>query len=553
MIVHKVVIPRGDESEIFANSACLVVDDFPNMRTMLVGLLRACGANSRMIDTAANGPEAIAMLGKRRYDIVLCDFNFGAGQNGMQILEEARHKNLVGPACCWLVVTAEKTSDIVMGTAEVQPDAYLIKPITEATLMTRIQKIKARKESLADIDRAIVARDFLKAIRLCDERAAVDKANAIDLLRIKCDLLVKSGQFDKAKQAYEKVLNLSKHEVPWAQIGLARSLMQAKNYEAACELLEPVVDRNRSFLDAYDCLAECYLALGEKGKAENILERALNLSSTSHKRQRVMGELSLQLGNLDRAEQSFRKSVSLAEYSVAKTPDAYLGLARTIGEKANPEEALKVLDQLEKKFSGEDIRLKAKVAEGMIYQRNNNPKKAQEVALELSGMLDRTSTKLDSASTKEAAELLLVTGKHEKGFALLKMEVANNPEDSAHLDSVRDLLHKVGLSGEGNAIVEEARHEAIEAMNACVLLAKEGKHDQAVEKVRKAIEKMPRNVRLLLNAVHIMIVKMEAMGNDLTLIREARKLLLSVNQLAPGEPRFATLMSKLEAMASADT
>lgn len=550
MIVHKAIIPRGDESEIFANSACLVIDDFPNMRTMLAGLLRSCGANSRMIESAANGPEAIAMLGKRRYDIVLCDYNLGTGQNGMQVLEEARHKNLIGPACCWLMVTAEKTTDTVMGTAEAQPDAYLIKPITEGTLMTRIQKIKAKKESLAEIDRAIGARDFLKAIRLCDERVQVDKANAIDLLRIKCDLLVKSGQFDKAKQSYENVLNLSKHEVPWAQIGLAKALMQAKNYEAACELLEPVVDRNRSFLEAYDLLAESYIALGEKGKAEHMLERALSLSSNSHKRQRAMGELSLELGNFERAEQSFRKSVTLAEHSVGKSPDAFFGLAKAVSEKGNPQEALKVLDQLEKKFGGEEVKLRAKAAEGLIHQKNNDPKKAEEVAQELSAMLERTAVKLDSVGTKEMAELMLLTGKRDKGVALLKAEVMNNPEDDDHLESVREIFLKAGLSEEGNAMVEETRREAVESMNAGILLAKSGDYDQAIEKMRKAIEKMPRNVRLLLNTAHIMITKMETNGADLTAIRDVRKHLLSANQIAPNDPRFSSLMSKLEALAA---
>lgn len=529
-----------------ASGTFLVIDDFAGMRTMLTGVLRGCGANPKAIDAAATGVEAISMLGKKRYDVVLCDYNLGAGQNGMQVLEEAKHKGLVGPGCCWIMVTAEKTTDTVMGTAEVQPDAYLIKPVTEAILTSRIAKIKAKKATFTDIDRAIAANDFLKAIRLCDERAVTDKANAVELLRVKCDLLTRTGQPDKARATYEKVL--AARDVPWAQLGLARIHMQSGGYEAARDLLEQLVDRNRSYLEAYDSLAETYQALGKAEMAENILDRAVALSPNSHTRQRALGELALKSGKLDRAEKAFRKTVALAEHSVRKTPDAYLGLAKAVSAKADPKEALIILDQMSKKFDSEEVRLKAKSVEGLVHHQNGNPEKAREVAHELAAMIEHTATHIDPAATREMAELLLATGEREQGLALLQAEVMNNPEDQDNLASVREIFRKAGLAEQGDAIVESTRSEAVEMMNAGTLLARQGAYPEAIDKMRAALEKMPRNVRLLLNSAHIMLTHMESDGAELALIHETRRNLLTANQLAPGETRFPALMSRLEAL-----
>lgn len=536
-------LPAND-TDFIARSSYLVIDDFQGMRSMLTGVLKACGANPRAIDTAANGPEAIQLLTKKRFDIVLCDFNLGHGQNGMQILEEAKFRNLIGPGCCWIMVTAEKTVDTVMGTAEAQPDAYLLKPVTEAVLTSRIAKIRARKETFTDIDRAVAARDYLKAIRLCEERAASDKVNAIELLRTKCDLLTQTGQSDKARQTYEKIL--ASREIPWAQLGLAKVHMQAGEYDAACNLLETLIDRNRNYLDAYDSLAETYQKLGESERAEDILERAIQLSPNSHARQRVIGELALRNGKLDRAEKAFRKTLKLSEHSARKSPEAFLGLARTVGSLENPKEALSILEQMNKVFDGEDTRIKGKAVEGHVYHRNGMTKEARDSAEQLSAMLERGNTRQDSETAREMAELLLATGHQEKGLNLLQSEIMNNPDDERNLDAIKQVFRKAGLAEQGDAVVESSRKEATRLMNAGILLAHAGNHLEAIGKMRDAVTKMPRNVRLLLNAAHIMLDYMEQAGVEASLIREVRSSLLTANQLAPNESRFVDLMARLE-------
>ena len=141
----------------------LIIDDFQGMRTMLRDFVRLMGVTR--IDTASNGREAISQLSANKYDIVICDYNLGPGANGQQVLEEAKLRNFVGVSTIWVMVTAEKTTDMVMGAAEVKPDDYLLKPINQVLLQSRLEKLIARKQSLGEIEAAIRTQDYSAAHR----------------------------------------------------------------------------------------------------------------------------------------------------------------------------------------------------------------------------------------------------------------------------------------------------------------------------------------------------------------------------------------------------
>jgi CheY-like chemotaxis protein len=196
----------------------LLVDDFVGIRQLLRESLRNLGA--KHIDQAASGGEAMVLLAKTRYDVVLCDYNLGDGKNGQQVLEEARIRNLMLPSSVWLMVSAEKSVESVMGAAEHQPDAYIIKPITEGVLLTRLNRVWLKKQIFREIDQAFADKDYLRAAKLCDEQIAHNPLHEIDLLRMKATLLLKSGEPDRPP-VYEKVLQ--ERDYNWARCGLAKS------------------------------------------------------------------------------------------------------------------------------------------------------------------------------------------------------------------------------------------------------------------------------------------------------------------------------------------
>lgn len=521
----------------------LVIDDFSGMRSMVRDMLRECGATR--IDMAANGKEACSQLESNKYDVVLCDYNLGFGKNGQQLLEEARVKQWAGPACAWVMVTAEKTPDTVLGAVEYLPDGYLMKPVTATLMLNRLGKILQRKSAFQEIDKAVRHKDFLGAVALCDEKMATDKANAGELLRWKSQMLLTIGDLEQARKLFQDVL--AERDLPWAKVGLGKVCFMEGDFVEARDLLRQVISENRAYIEAYDWLAKTLEKLGEVSSARDILQKAAQLSPNSPVRQKNLGELAFQEGDIEAAELAFRKSMSVGEYSIMKTPDSYLGLARVFGEKKQPEEAARLLGSIQKQFDEPDTLIRAKATEGLIYQQNNQTKKAEEAATMLSGML-RQADMTGSAASLDAAALLLATGHKDEGVALLQSVVKNNHDNVALVAKVQQAFDEAGLHDEGTRLVEVSRREATEQMNEGVLLARDGKFPEAVAAMRRAKAAMPANVRVLLNTAHVMLLSLQRKGMDVQLFREAQQTLLQANTLSPGEKRFSQLMNQLEGL-----
>jgi tetratricopeptide (TPR) repeat protein len=527
----------------WADKNYLVVDDFVGVRQLLRESLRSLGAKN--IDQASSGGEAMGLLARIRYDVVLCDYNLGEGKNGQQVLEEARVRNLVNPSTVWLMVSAEKSVESVMGAAEHQPDAYLIKPITEGVLLTRLNRVWQRKQVFRTIDQAYAEKDYLRAARLCDARIDSDKIHELDLLRMKARLMEKSGQPAKAREVYERVLE--QREYQWARAGLAKIRLANGEFEQARQMFQSVIAENRYYIDAYDQLAAAYQNMGKEEEACAILERAAKLSPNSVPRQRNLGNLALKLGNIPMAEKAFRKCIAIGEYSIMKTPDAYLGLARVCGQKNDTKEAQQLLQAALRDFAHEhpDIQLRAKITEGLVYHESGDYRRARKAGDELEEMLKLTPERPDTATCLELATLLFAVGVKDAPAELLCYVIRNNHDNPLLLDEVQKIFEKARMGDEGLALIRSSKKEAADLMNQGVLLWKTGKLPEAVEWMRNARKSVPNNQRILFNAAQIMVSQMQQHGHDAGLWTEAHEVLHHVDRLLPGQQRFAQLMEQL--------
>jgi tetratricopeptide (TPR) repeat protein len=524
----------------------LVVDDFVGIRQLLRESLRSLGAKN--IDQASSGGEAMGLLGRIRYDVVLCDYNLGEGKNGQQVLEEARVRNLVNPSTVWLMVSAEKSVESVMGAAEHQPDAYLIKPITEGVLLTRLNRVWQKKQVFRMIDQAYAEKDYLRAARLCDERIGHDKIHELDLLRMKARLMEKSGQPARAREVYEQVLE--QREYQWARAGLAKIRMANGEFEQARQIFQGVIAENRYYIDAYDQLACAYQNMGKLEEACAILERAAKLSPNSVLRQRNLGNIALKLDNMQMAEKAFRKCMEIGEYSIMKTPDAHLGLARVCGRKNDPKEALRLLAAAQREFAIEhpDLVLRTKITEGLVYHESGDYRRARKAGDELEEMLKLAPERPDTATCLELATLLFAVGVKDAPAELLCYVIRNNHDNPLLLDEVQAIFEKARMGDEGLALIHSSKKEAADLMNQGVLLWKTGKLAEAVEWMRKARKAVPNNQRILFNTAQIMVSHMQQHGTDADMWNEAAEVLHHVDRLLPGQQRFAQLMEQLTAL-----
>jgi tetratricopeptide (TPR) repeat protein len=520
----------------------LIVDDFVGIRQLLRESLRNIGA--RHIDQASSGGEAMTLLERTHYDVVLCDFNLGEGKNGQQVLEEARVRNLMIPSSVWLMVSAEKSVEAVMGAAEHQPDAYIIKPITEGVLLTRLNRVWHKKQVFQQIDAAYIDKDYLRAARLCEEQIARHKVHGIDLMRMKAALLLKAGEPEKARVVYEALLE--EREYNWARTGLGRIRMANGDHEAARQMFQGVIAENRFYIDAYDQLAASLELMGRHEDACGVLEKAAKLSPNSVPRQRSLGNAALRVGNVQLAEHAFRKCLAIGEYSIRRTVDAYLGMARVCGMKNDTKEALRLLAIAQRDFPGEQVELRSKVTEGLVYHESGDYRRARKAGDQLEAMLEGERRRPHTAVCIEMATLLFAVGVKDAPVELLCHVVRNNHDNAVLVDEVQKIFDKARMGEEGTTLVAAARKEASEMMNQGVLLWKTGKIGDAVLWMRESRVRLPDNMRILFNSAQMLISHMQQEGYDEALMIEANGVLMHVDALAPGQQRFAQLVEQLQ-------
>jgi tetratricopeptide (TPR) repeat protein len=525
----------------------LLIDSALAMRQLLREALRGLGA--RYVDQAGSGSEAVAMLQQQRYDVVLCDFDLGRGKNGQQVLEEAQFRELILPTTVWIMVSAEKNIEAVMAVAEYRPDAYLIKPITEEVLLTRLNRAWKRKQVFRALDAAYREKNYYKAAQLCDAQIEQHKNQALPLLRMKASLLLKCGQTELARAVFERAL--ATRNFNWAMAGIAKIRNQNGEPEIAKQILLDVINENRYYLDAYDELANAHQQLGQFEEAAKILERAAKLSPNSLQRQKNLGEVALKLGNTDQAERAFRKCLAIGEFSVLKSPDPYLGLARVCGLKKEPEEALQLLAQVQKEFNSEQVRLRSKITEGLVHHENGDDVRARRSGTEIGQILSHNPGLPAPGVCLDMARLLFAVGANEAPVQLLTDLAKNNHDNEVLLDEIQQVFEAAKMGDEGLSIIVDSRKQASDLMNRGVLLWKTGKLEDAVKWMRHARRLLPNNHRVLLNCAQIYISAMEKLGYDPLLADETREILQQIERLTPGQQRFVALMNSLQAMTPA--
>ena len=534
----------SDSTSLFAGKSFLIIDDFPGMRSMLREMLRTFGTKN--IDTVTNGKEAIACLEKNKYDVVLCDYNLGSGKNGQHILEEAKFRGLIGLATAWIIITAEKTADLVFGAAEYMPDDYIIKPVNEATMKSRLEKVLARKEMLVDIEKAACDKDYANTIALCDKALASSKTNATELQRIKTSTLLTMGRYDRAQQEFELIL--AKRDIPWAKTGLGKAAFYKGEHARAQQLFREVINENPAYLEAHDWLTKSYEAAGELEEAQRALVRCTELSPNSVIRQKNLGELAHKRGDLEIAENAFRKTIKLGQFSIHKTPVAYLGLAKICSENDNPAEALQILKDTCKEFESAETSFHAKVVEGMVYSKSGDLANAGKISREVAELVKADDGHRASSVMLEAAQMFLATGNKEAAEDIARTIIKNNHENAELLAQVNDLYSQAGMSDQGEELVRKSRQEVIAINDRGVILAKEGKLDEAIRLLSDAHTMLPNNKRIMINLSNMAVMSMRKNGRNGDMMLIVDECLRQVAKLDPKDKWCAQLRVALDAL-----
>jgi tetratricopeptide (TPR) repeat protein len=528
------------------NASALIIDDYQGVRSMLREFVRYMGIPRA--DTASNGKEATRLLQECKYDIVICDYNLGPGANGQQVLEEAKLRQWVGVSSIWVMVTAEKTTDMVMGAAEIKPDDYLLKPINQELLQSRLEKLLARKLVLAPVEAAIRAKDLAAAVAQCDVLLTAQASNQQEILRIKSDLLLTLGDYAAAKKLFELVLAV--RSVAWAKTGLGRVAYFAQDFAGAVQLFQQVLQDSPMYVEAADWLAKSFEAMNELALAQESWAQAAKLSPNSPLRQKSLADSSYKNGDLDSAQAAFEKTIKISEFSTHKNPAVYSRLAQVLTDRNAPDDALKILKQCKAEFKyNSAAALQTAAAESLVYQKMGQTEKGLAAIQAAEKLFDQMEGKASTELVLELAQTQLKLGRHDKACSLLGEVIKNNHENADVSNQVQALFASHALGEEGLALIQASRQEVIDINNRGINLAKQGEFELAVKLLRSAVLQLPSNEVVMLNLCGLLLAQLKNVGFKEALKTEARDLLERVHLLNPGNKKYyayALVLARLQ-------
>jgi diguanylate cyclase (GGDEF)-like protein len=124
--------------------AVLLVDDERFARTVYSDYLRAAGYE---VEVADGSEAALAILGQRRFDVLLTDVILPGSKDGLELLHLAKQQD---PNIGVIVMTALDKVDPAVRAMKAGASDYLVKPVTPEALQLSVQRCLATSELLAE-------------------------------------------------------------------------------------------------------------------------------------------------------------------------------------------------------------------------------------------------------------------------------------------------------------------------------------------------------------------------------------------------------------------
>jgi two-component system chemotaxis response regulator CheY len=115
----------------------LVVDDYQTMIRIIRNLLRQIGFEN--VDEASSGQAAYEMITKKRYGLIISDWNMEP-MTGFELLQKVRADHSLSDIP-FIMVTAESKTDNVVAARHAGVNHYIIKPFNAAILKAKMDAV----------------------------------------------------------------------------------------------------------------------------------------------------------------------------------------------------------------------------------------------------------------------------------------------------------------------------------------------------------------------------------------------------------------------------
>ena len=536
-----------DIVKIYSDKTCLIIDDFPEIRGALSRSIKSFGAKA--VETAANGEEAIKLCQMKKFDIVLCDYNLGAGKDGQQILEEVRFLRVLLMTSLFVMITGESSREMVLGALECQPDDYITKPYTQASLRLRLNKAIVRHQALLHIKKSISNGDYRRALEQCNEMIVAGSRYAMDCLKMKGQLHFLLKQLNEAATVYQSILG--KKPVVWAKLGMGRTLLQQGKLDSAEEMLNSVLDEDERYIEAHDLLSEVYSQKKDTIAAQQSIENATKISPKSVLRHRKLAQLAELNNDDDTALKSHQQAIKWGTNSCHESEQDYFNYARKVGEvvqgdkstegKAMVQQAKRLLDRSRKRYSQKpDAAVQAQLVETQLHISQGDEANAQKSSLKAKKMYDdlgvpQIETSLELARTLHAQ-------KEESKARELLLSLAARHEGNKDILQIIDSIT-------GEAISEEGKSVAAGLTRSGISEYENKNYADAIQVFNEALFIYPKHIGLNLNLIQVLIADTAQTGFNAKHEAACKRGLRSIGKIDNNHPqakRYNFIVKQIE-------
>jgi DNA-binding NarL/FixJ family response regulator len=521
----------------------LIVEANSGMRTQLRNMLAQYEITK--VSLAVTAGVAIRKLRDQDFDIILCEYHLGEGQDGQHLLEDLRSHHLIPLATLFIMITGESQYEKVIGAAELAPNDYILKPFSSDLLLNRLSRALEKRDYFIPVYKLIETGSTLEAIEACRAAELEKPVYQVDFMRLRAQLHITAGQTTEAQETYRQVIESK--AVPWAKLGLAQTLYMQKRFAEAEMSLESLLGESNMYLDAYDLLAKTHQASGKIAEAKETLERAVKVSPHTIRRVRRLGEVSAEIGDLETATRMLGNVVNLSKYSDFRDPEdhvqlvkAQLGLGDTTG-------AANTLRDLERNLNGLPKTALCKAVSTAMVATQQGDTAGAEAALDEAMRANDPSLGASISLKKNLAKVCLDNKFDDKAEDII-MDVMRHAADDGEVEAIKSMLEDLGRPQLATELATRVRTEVKDMMTEGATLAQTGDYTGAVRQMLQAVDKLPGNTSVLFNAALALLKHIDNVGWNDRFAGNAKGFIERVRVQDPGNPRLAALVSYFHAI-----
>lgn len=286
----------------------LIVDDCQLYTTLTREMLVKLGLQTSQIDVVNSAQDCLRACRVERYAMVMLDYNLGGSTNGRQILSQLYREKLLDREAVVVIVTADSSTSVVRSFLELNPDGYLVKPLSFEQIKSRLPTIINNKLTLLKAYQLMEAGKFEEVILETKDICNSVKEVVMQSILLHAEALITLRRFDEAKNLL--ITNKTLQESPRAAIVLSKVYQAQGKYKLAEELLIQFKDHPVYRALILDRLAELSFCQKNYNKALSEVEQAIEFSPQSSHRYLLKADIALSLFDLSSAISSLEKAMT---------------------------------------------------------------------------------------------------------------------------------------------------------------------------------------------------------------------------------------------------